>query len=210
MSMSLKALDRMIAAEKAEHSTLAASAKATSSVVPPWQRASQPISAAAAAPSSSIASSLSSAASSTSSYANSFAARQRSQGAKPELLAGPKAGLNVGAQRAPSADNQLQLRRQIDAMRKKMVKDRAQANSTISALRADKEALEKDCQAKLEKITSASKRTESGLATKIAGLEQEVQKLRAQARTRAKRRKEQEKVCHSRCLVGFHGIPGKV
>lgn len=196
MSMSLKALDRMIAAEKAEHGTFAASAKlqpSSSSAVPPWQRSRQ---SQAAVPSSSTISS------STSSYANSFAARQRSQGNNPEFLTGSKTGLDGGSgQKAPGvAENQLQLRRQIDAMRKKMVKDRAQANSTISALRADKEALEKDCQAKLEKITSASKRTESGLATKIAGLEQEVQKLRAQARTRAKRRKEQEKVCLPVCV----------
>jgi hypothetical protein len=86
------------------------------------------------------------------------------------------------------------LQKQLVAMRRKLVNDRAQANSTITALRAEKEASEESRRVQLEQLTTSRKRVESGLTTKIAGLEQEVQKLRAQARTRAKRRKEQEKV----------------
>ncbi len=86
------------------------------------------------------------------------------------------------------------LQKQLVAMRRKLVNDRAQANSTITALRAEKEASEENRRVQLEQLTTSRKRVESGLTTKIAGLEQEVQKLRAQVRTRAKRRKEQEKV----------------
>ena len=102
---------------------------------------------------------------------------------------------HAGEAVSPSqASRQLQqLQQKYDNLRRKIVKDRAQANSTIAALRADKETSERTWTSKLEKLTKSRKRTESGLTTKISGLEQEIQKLRNQARTRAKRRKEQEK-----------------
>ena len=108
------------------------------------------------------------------------------------------------ARGSPQQHQQHQLRRQLDTMRRKMVKDRAQANTKIAALRTEKEALEKDCEARLAKITKSQKRAESGLATKVVGLEKELQKLRTQARVRAKRHQEQEKVgiaCNVRCDV---------
>lgn len=87
-----------------------------------------------------------------------------------------------------------QLKVKVDKMRRKMVKERAQANSKIATLRAEKHSAQKKCQATVDKITKTRNQIESGLTTKVAGLEQEIQKSRNKLRTKNKRHKEQEKV----------------
>jgi len=180
MSLSLHSLDRMIAAERAHTelrldgaSTKAGSKRGGTTKVPPWKRSAGGAS------------------------VGSYASRQRGMLSGNSYTASARTTAKAGDTDTidPATLREMQqLQKKLDAMRRKMVKDRAQANSTIAALRAEKESAQSDHATQLERLTKARKRTESALATKISGLEQEVQKLRSQSRTRAKRRKEQEKV----------------